>query len=216
MTPPTEKKDLLLLVADKDAELSISALLGRPQALGIRPITFDTFRHPNRDAGCYSDAHEFLRSFHGDYRYALVTFDKHGSGQDAAPNAEIESVVDTRLRQNGWPNNSATVVIDPELEIWVWSDSANVDAALGWCGHNPNLRQWLINKGYVTATNPKPQDPKMVFELALREVRRPRSASVFQELAGNVGFSRCTDLSFSKLKSILQAWFPASAPQPNM
>lgn len=44
-------KDLLVYVADADALAFLRAILQRHQALGIRPITFDIERHPQRDAG---------------------------------------------------------------------------------------------------------------------------------------------------------------------
>ena len=45
-------KDLVILAADKDMEHAPSGLLARPRALGIRPIAFDVFVHPEHDPGC--------------------------------------------------------------------------------------------------------------------------------------------------------------------
>jgi len=210
MTTGNAEKDLLVLVADRDAELALRELLKRPQALGIYSISFDFYRHPNRDSGCFSSAHEFLRAFAGQYRYTLIIFDKAGSGQENHPAAEIECELKQRLSRNGWDNKAEVIVIEPELEIWIWSDSPNVDVALGWAGRTPRLHDWLTSKGLISTENPKPADPKRVFELALREARKPKSASIFAELAGNVSFNRCTDPSFAKLKTTLQQWFGAA------
>jgi len=68
-------QDLVVLVPDKNMESAVTQLLQRPQALGIRPITFDVFVHIGRDPGCYGKAHDFLRPFAGQYQYALVMFD---------------------------------------------------------------------------------------------------------------------------------------------
>ena len=38
---PTDVKDLIVLMADKDAEFSMKGLLSNPHRLGIRDITFD-------------------------------------------------------------------------------------------------------------------------------------------------------------------------------
>jgi len=43
-------KDLLLYVADADAQAFMNSLLHKPLALGIRQITFDIERHPQRDS----------------------------------------------------------------------------------------------------------------------------------------------------------------------
>lgn len=39
-------KDLLLYVADADAQAFLNSLLNKPMALDIRQITFDIERHP--------------------------------------------------------------------------------------------------------------------------------------------------------------------------
>ena len=70
--------DLAVLVADKNTE---AALLARPQALGIRPITAKIFVHPRRDPGCVNEAHLFLRPFVQEYRHAYYV---HHNVQDIA------------------------------------------------------------------------------------------------------------------------------------
>ena len=48
---------------------------------------------------------------------------------------EIETEVEGRLHKNGWAVDAVcVVVIQPEIEAWVWAGSANVAAALGWGG----------------------------------------------------------------------------------
>lgn len=64
--PEAARRDLVVLVADKNIEAVIVGLLGRPQSLGIRAISFDVFVHPRRDPGCLTGADDFLRSFYGD------------------------------------------------------------------------------------------------------------------------------------------------------
>lgn len=66
-------KDLILLVADKDAEQTLKALLGeRQQSLGIHLIQYDIIIHPERDGGVRSRCVEFLRPYTSVYRYATV------------------------------------------------------------------------------------------------------------------------------------------------
>ncbi len=42
----------------------------------------------------------------------------------------------------------------------------------------------------------------------LRTARKPRSSSIYLELARSVGTERCTDPAFLKLKRCLREWFP--------
>jgi len=44
-------KDLLVSAADADAQAFMTSILSRPQAVGIKPITFTVDRHPLRDSG---------------------------------------------------------------------------------------------------------------------------------------------------------------------
>ncbi len=134
-------RDLALLVADADMREGFTALLGRHRALGIRLISFDIFRHDERDAGCFTRAHEYLRPLARRYEHALVVFDKEGCGSpDTVP--AIEADVRERLERSGWAHRADVVVIDPELEVWVWSPSPAVATSLGWTPAAP-LRRWL-------------------------------------------------------------------------
>jgi hypothetical protein len=46
-------------------------------------------------------------------------------------------------------------------------------------------------------------------EAALRHLRRPRSSSIYAQLAERVGLERCMDPAFIRLKEVLQSWFSA-------
>ena len=76
--------DLVVLVADKDMEVTVSGLLARSQSLAMRTTSVDIYRHPQRDPGCRLRSADFLRSFSRQYRYALVMFDREGCGGGAA------------------------------------------------------------------------------------------------------------------------------------
>jgi hypothetical protein len=76
-------KDLVALVPDQDYEKVLDGLLARHQALGIKPLTFQYYRHPNRDAGCRAKCTSFLRPFINQFEHALVMFDLEGSGVES-------------------------------------------------------------------------------------------------------------------------------------
>jgi hypothetical protein len=201
-------KDLLVLVADKDMQLTVQALLQRSLAMNIRPIVFDLHAHPQHDAGVYSNCDSFLRAFHKTHQHALVLFDRHGSGTESLSSEEIEALAEKRISRSGWENRCRVVVIDPELEAWVWSSSRKIDEILGWSNRIPDLRTWLIDQGHCPEPNSKPFNPKQSMEAAMLISGIRWSSSVFKSLAEQVSFSNCSDRSFQRFCGTLRTWFP--------
>lgn len=204
-------RDLIMLVADKNMEFAVKGLLTRSQSLGIREPDAQIFVDPHHDPGCYGKAHEFLRPFANKFSHALVLFDHDGCGHRDRSPFEIEKGMNERLADNGWGERAGTVVINPELEIWVWSDSSEVDRILGWSDRLPALRDWLRENDLWREVDLKPTDPKRAMEAALKAVNKPRSSSVFYELACKVGIRRCTDSRFQILRDYLVNWFSQSS-----
>lgn len=199
--------DLQVLTADKDTEHALRGLFGRPEALGVRPFTYEMTVHPHKDPGCVGAA-EFLRPFAKKSLYALVVFDREGSGREhESSREEIEQAIERELDNNGWRDRAAVIVLDPEIESWVWSPSPHVDEALGWAQRSPGLRDWLTTKKYLREGETKPVRPKEAMRAALREVRRPPSAALFEQIASKVSVKHCRDPSFMKLRAVLQRWF---------
>jgi hypothetical protein len=202
------RKDLVVLVPDKNMEASLRGLLSRCAALGLREVAFDLFVHPERDPGCLLKSHQFLLSFTGQYDHALVLLDKEGCGREGSSRDDLEAQVEDRLSQSGWEERAAAVVIAPELEVWIWNDSPHVGPAFG-LGKDP--KDWLQDGGFLQEGQIKPVRPKEAVERALRLAHRPRSSAIYLELAQRVSTSRCVDPAFLKLKRTLASWFP---PQP--
>jgi hypothetical protein len=209
MTTTPYKKELIVLVADRNMEFTVKGLLGRPQSLKIKDVSYDIYNHPENDPGCRSNGANFLRPFVNQYSRALLMFDKAGCGQENQPRADLEVVVEAQLTASGWGDRSAAIVIEPELENWVWSDSPHVEAVLGWQGRHPNLRSWLISEGHLPDMQSKPSDPKEAMIVALRHAQVARSSSLFFQLAQRVSFERCDDPAFLKFKTTLSTWFSA-------
>lgn len=208
MSTDLARKDLVLLVADKNMEASLTGLLSRYQSLVIRRLTFDLFIHPDRDPGCLLRAHDLLRPLVGRYEQAMVVLDQKGCGQEEVERSLLEADIERRLGGAGWEDRAAAVVIAPELENWVWSDSPHVDRALGWESRTVPLRSWLQEEGLLQAGSTKPFEPKRAVELVLRTVRIPRSSAIYLALAQSVSTERCTDPAFAKLRRCLREWFP--------
>lgn len=199
-------KDLVVLVADRNMEKAVSVLLQkRYRALGIKSISFDIFIHPQRDPGVYHQAGTFLRPYASQYRYALVLFDFTFAGAPAdAQTAECH--VQNDLDKNGWRRKSAVVVIDPELEIWVFSSSPHVIKELA-DGDADVFQKVIAKYGACPPRYAKPKQPKEAMEELLKTIRRPRSSAIYGKLAESVSLETCRDPSFAKLKGILQQWF---------
>jgi len=202
------RKDLLVLVADKAIQRSVDSLLQRTEALGIRKVSWESYVHPERDPGCFKKSNEFLQTFLSQFDKALVLFDREGCGHDHLARTDLEEAVEKSLASCGWVRRSAAVVIDPELEAWVWSDSPHVDAALGW-KKSELLRSWLLEEGFLTGDQHKPSRPKEAVEAVLREASKPMSSQIYAELASKVSLERCEDASFQKFKQVLRSWFAA-------
>jgi hypothetical protein len=210
MSDEKRRRDLGVLVADKNMEFSMRGILQRPQALGITQISYDIYPHIERDPGCLQRGHDFLRPFVDEFRHALVILDHHGCGAEHLNREELEKDIELRLSSSGWGDRATAIVIDPELENWLWSDSPEVDAALGWKGKPNPLRNWIRDQGFFEKDSLKPLSPKEAVESALKKVYIPRSSAIYRQIAGNVSFKRCTDPAFLKLKEKLIQWFKAT------
>jgi len=210
MIAPDEsvQRDLVVLVADKNMEHALRGLLDkRTPALGIRRLTYDIHVHPRHDPGCLNEAHELLATSRPSYNHALVLFDKEGCGQEDRSAEALAEQVNNGLRECGWGDNSEVIVIDPELEVWVWSDSPHVARCLGWADHEPSLYEWLSSEGWLSAGEHKPPRPKEAMEAALRQSRRPRSSAIYLELAQSVSLAGHKERAFVRLVETLQRWF---------
>jgi hypothetical protein len=201
--------DLVLLAADKNIEAGIDAILRRYHSLGCRNINFKSFVHPHRDPGCYGRAAQFLQGFTTQFAHALVVFDLEGSGSSLSRTA-TEAEVESRLLAAGWNDDrAACVVVEPEIENWVWSDSPRVPELLGW-DDNDDLRTALETAGRWPLSDAKPPRPKETLEFVLRILRRPRSSAIYAALGTAVGLNRCSDPAFAKLRGVTARWFPVT------
>ena len=202
-------RDLLVVAADKSMEQALKGLFERPEALGIRQIEADIYFHPQHDPACALRGVEFMSNFSTQYQYGLLTFDHVGSGKEQTDPQELQEALNEKFARSAWGNRARAIVLSPELEAWVWSDSPHVSRIAGWPGRDRQLRSWLIERQYLQQGQTKPARPKEAFEAALYESRTPRSSSLYLQLARNVSFDRCSDIAFLELKRILQEWFPS-------
>lgn len=199
--------DLVCLVADSNMEATITQLFQRTESLGTRVFEYEVVSHPDSDPGCFKNSEEILNAYCSTTEHALVILDYEWGGVPASSGSELEDQLEESLNRRykeGW---ARAVVIEPELETWVFSTSPHVAKILGWSS-NKHLRSALASINLWQAEQPKPSDPKAALEEALRRKQISRSSSIYRQLAKKVSTRYCTDRSFNRLKSLLKGWFP--------
>ena len=138
-------------------------------------------------------------------------FDYHGCGS-TEPRERIQGTVEDQLSRNGWGSRAKAIVIEPELEVWIWGDLVSAAKNLGWTGQQEKMRSWLMRNGLWFKDQPKPPSPKKALEAVVgrtphgRLVRRhPR---MYQAIAEAANLDRCQDPAFQELVATLRRWFP--------
>ena len=205
-----EMRDLFILAADSQLQTTLNTLLEfRRPSLGIRDISFEIRRHPNRDPGCRTESVSYLREIQQEYSKAMVMFDFQGCGESNTGPEELEEHLETDLESAGWNRtDSAVVVIYPELEAWLFGGSfQRFQQAIGWT-NSPTLRNWFELRGYLEPGATKPEAPQEAVDALLSEVRKPRSSALFKDIARRQGLSNCQDRAFKKFRDTLRSWFP--------
>jgi len=201
-------KDLVVLCADRCILAAVEGILRRPQALQTRELDCKLLLHPAQDSGCATTGPDLLQSQVRLYQHALILMDWEFSGR-AADRVSLERDLETRMSNSGWDDRAAAIVIEPEVEAWVWSTSLHVPASLGWKTEAGDIRTWLRSRGFQFDANEKPRRPKEAMHEVLRFVRKKPTSAIFAELAQEVSLERCSDAAFLKLRDLLRKWFPA-------
>ena len=198
-------QDLVLLVADKNAQFAISGALHRPQAMGIRSIEFVFLVHPGRDGGTRETGPDILKLEASRFRHAIPVLDLEGSGSECSEAVSLEQQLDKRLTAT-WQGRAKSIVITQESDIWLWGSDNAMQQVLRWTDSMP-IRAWLQEKGFEFTSEGKPTRPKEAFEEVVRKCQLPRSSSLYSEITGKLSLSRCTDSAYQRLSAKLKEWF---------
>ena len=181
-------------------------LLTRTRSLRIRPVIPFSVVHHQKDPGCFHSPQGLLAPFTREAERALVILDRAWDGVPSEDPEGLAMEVEERLR-GVWEDRARCVVIDPEVEVWLWSDSPQASAALGWEKGPLRLRKRLESEGLWPRECSKPPDPKRAFDRVLGYSNMAYSSAIFRRVAERVGLERCQDPSFAKLVDILRGWF---------
>lgn len=207
------KKDLLVLTADADAEAVMNSVLLRCQSIGIRSISFDIRRHPNRDSGVFTGGAEFSRLLKDKYNHLIVLFDHHGSGCNKTHKACTEDL-QKRLDQVSWSDCSFTAVLVPELEEWLWHNHASICTFF-------NIKQddldSVILEYCSRYDHPHPKGaaksaPKELLDHVTLKILRKKHLipREFKKIADQASLRQWQrSASFKQMVTALQSWFPS-------
>jgi hypothetical protein len=206
---------LFFMVADRDIEAMVTGFLQKERAdlrLGCAPFEFDPKLDLERaaadkDSGLYVRGAQHVLRRRQTHAHVVLMLDSEWDGSPGA--AAIDMKLREDLRKCGCSDNdSEVIVLEPEIEAWMWVDKLEVAREFGF-ESSEELRRWLTDEGFDLGANHKPLRPKEALHAALRAKRKARSSATFAAVAAKVSLSACQDPALLKLRATLQRWFPA-------
>lgn len=99
-------------------------------------------------------------------------------------------------------------MIEPEPDVWMWGSDNALRLVLR-PRFEQSIREWLRERGFELTADRKPVRPKEAMEYLMREIRRSRSSSAYQEIAARISLNGCSDPAFLRLRHTLRTWFVA-------
>ncbi len=207
-------RDCIFLLADKNMQAVFEGFLTRQafhQSLGCATFRFDPRQDiavaaGDNDPGLYTRGHELLRPYQATHRHAVVVLDAEWEG---SPGKEAMTVhLTAQISATGWKADYfAVIVIDPELENWIWQQNDHVARGLGFGNSHELMADTDLQAAWPQGQG-KPTSPKEILETLLQKRRIPRSSAIYKQITSQVSARRCQDSAFRQLIASLKAWFP--------
>ena len=146
------------------------------------------------------------------YRKALLLWDFAGCGREHRTTPEgLESEIQAKLDSYSWSGRSATTVLVPEVEVWLWHCQPALEAHCGVSAADLDgcLQAYAAKQGKSLDVL-KQEQPKELFEHLMRErLRRTISPRDFEEVGRHASIKRLRECpSFDRIATRLQGWFP--------
>src|SRR5438309_1338713 len=121
-------RDCVFFTADSTMKQALLGFLTRNDCfahynLGTAPFAFDPnedlFSSATMDPGTYTTGEKLLTPFQKLHRHAILMLD---ADWDGSPGAEtIRTDLTERILASGWSADAfKVIVIEPELEAWIW------------------------------------------------------------------------------------------------
>lgn len=207
-------RDCIFLLADRNMQAAFEGFLTRQafyQSLGCRNFSFDPHQDiavasGDNDPGLYTRGHELLRPYQATHRHAVVVLDAEWEGSPGK--VAITKHLDAQIVATGWmADHFAVIVIDPELESWIWQQNNHVARGLGFGNRNELMADKDLQAVWPQGQS-KPTSPKEILEALLRKRRIPRSSAIYKQITAQVSIKHCQDSAFQLLVGSLRTWFP--------
>lgn len=199
-------KDLAVLVADKNMDFAMRGILGRPKSIGIRVVSYGITPHGGRAEGVRTSGPETLARLRKEFSHGIMMLDWEGSGSKAESAVALEQELDSRLSPV-WGNEAKAIVIEPELDVWIWGSDNALVRILHW-QDSQSIRAWLAERGHEFDGRQKPVRPKEALEDLMVQLDEPRSSNLYQRITKSISLPGCVDPAFNRLTSKLRSWFP--------
>ncbi len=210
-------RDCIFLLADTNMQAAFEGFFSRAgfhQSLGCGVFDFDLrldvkVAAGDNDPGLFTRGHELLRPFQATHKRAVVVLDAEWEGSPGA-NA-IKQHLSRHIQATGWPEDAfQVIVIDPELENWIWQHNDHIAKGLGFDTMNALLDDPDVQQAWPNGSA-KPNKPKEILETILRKKRIPRSSAIYKRITSQVSVRNCQDSAFQELSDVLRTWFPVEA-----
>jgi len=89
------------------------------------------------------------------YQHGLLMLDWEGCGSPEK-NAGLEEESLNRQLQEKWDTRAGSIVIDPELDVWIWGSDQALAPVIDW-DLSGSIRDFIASKGFELDHNLKPK-----------------------------------------------------------
>ena len=210
-------RDCVFLTADSTMKQALLGFLTRNDCfreynLGTAPFQFDQnedlFSSATMDPGTYTTGEELLKPFQKTHKHAVIVLDAEWDGSPGADT--IRTDLTARIKATGWSEEAfKVIVIDPELEAWIWQRNQRVAAALKFSSVPEMVEAVQAAKIAWPDGQPKPSRPKEALEAVATKKRKiGYSSALHRSITASVTLVGCQDEAFQCLRNTLQSWFP--------
>ena len=219
-------RELAVLVADEGLKQMFQAFFAREnfhQSIGCTyfEIAANDIKceAAQTDGAIYKRGHILARPLKYTHRRILIVLDRDWDGKRAKTAEEIRLNIESNLSRD-W-NEYAVIVIDPELECWIWVTTTADNVTYEVHPHvrqclayesDVSLRKWLQDIGHWGVGESKPKDPKSAYLATIKHARSQGSSirqsnAIFAKIASRISPAACVDPAFIALRNKLISWF---------
>lgn len=202
---------LVVLVADKDAEVIIRVILSeRYHSLGLPKLIenedYKIIKHNGRDPGVFASGSDVIALLRSQFSHALVIIDQEWGGTPGN-SIDIKQQLGSKLRPT-WGEQHLVVVPEPEIDAWIWAkNNTHVSASLGadW----EQIMSIARAHSWWMPDEPKPSRPKELLDAVVYKVKNQRhhTSGIFAQIAKQISLNNCVDPAFNEMKLWLQEIF---------